>query len=277
MENTMIENRTMSVVLDELNKSVDKYNESTDNAEKVQLALQHKALVQEYNELSLLNAYAGFMNDETPLVALAKAYYYDTVNTKDTPHNEVVNGVMKSTVTRSVTESSKKLDIAKFIEWTEERNKSVAADKSWRVKIGLARNSIETEWKKFFASKAEKKDISIGKVKKATQAAFDALVFIPCENNKDKNAVIADGDIAKALIAFANTRKDSKVDGKVNIEGTILSRQTWNILLLDALHLAVEGKKYKILYGTEEEAKANSKNATSEAPEAEDNSESEEA
>lgn len=254
------ENRTMAVVLDELNKSVDKYNETTDAAEKVQLALDHKALVQEYNELSLLNAYAEFMSAEVPLVALAKAYYYDTVNTKDNAHNESVNGVMKSTVTRSVADGCKKLDIAKFIEWTEERNKSIAADKTWRVKVAQARNSIEAEWKKFFASKADKKEISIGKVKKATQEAFDALVFIPCENNKDKNAVIADGDVAKALIAFANSRKDSKVDGKVNIEGSILPKQTWNVLLLDALHNAVEGKKYKITYGTEEEeAKANAK------------------
>lgn len=255
-----VENRTMSVVLEELNNSVDKYNLATDAAERNQLALEHKNLVQEYNELSLLSAYAGFMSAEVPIVALAKAYYYGTVSVKDKVHNEVVDGVAKSSVTRSVVDGDKKLDLAKFIEWTEERNKSVAATKDWRTKVGAARSSIENEWKKFFASKADKKDISIGKVKKATQDAFDALVFIPCENDKTKNAIIANGDVAKALIAFANSRKDAKVDGKITITGNILPHNTWNVLLLDALHNVVEDKKYDLVYGLEaEDAKAAAK------------------
>lgn len=249
-----VENRTMSVVLEELNDSVDKYNLETDKIEQAQLAAKHKKLAQEYNELSLLNAYAGFMADATPIVALAKAFYYNTVSVKDTVHNEVVDGVKKSTVTRSVNEGKKKLDVTKFVEWTCERNGCIAADKSWRDKIGAARNSIETEWKRFFTSKADKKDISIGSVKRATQKAFDALVFIPCENDKSKNAIIANGDVAKMLIAFANKLQDSFVDGKIDIKGTILPPQTWNQLLLTALHLVVENKKYELSYGTEDEA-----------------------
>lgn len=257
MKNT--ENRTMTVVLDELNKSVNKYNDTTDNIERAELAAKHKELAQEYNELSLLNAYAGFMADENPVVALAKAFYYATVSVKDTVHNEVINGVKTSNTTRSVNEGEKKLDVVKFVEWTAERNKCVAASKDWKVKIGTARSSIEKEWKSFFASKADSKAISVGKVKKATQEAFDALVFIPCENNKDKNAVIANGDVAKMLIAFANKLQDSKTDGKINIKGTILAPATWNSLLLTALHLAVEGKTYELAYGTEEEAAKASK------------------
>lgn len=251
-----VKNRTMSVVREELDASVDKYNLATDAAVRNQLALEHKTLVEEFNQLSLLSAYATFMQAELPIVALAKAYYYTALSVKDNAHNEVINGVVKSTVTRSVKEVDKKLDLVKFIDWTEERNKSVAFAKDWRTKIGVARSSIENEWKKFFASKAEKKDISIGKVKKATQEAFDALVFIPCENNKDKNAIIADGDIAKALIAFANSRKDARVDGKVAITGNILPRATWNVLLLDALHSAVEGKKYTLVFGDGEDETA---------------------
>lgn len=249
-----VENRTMSVVLEELNASVDKYNLETDKIEQAQLAAKHKELAQEYNELSLLNAYAGFMADATPVVALAKAFYYDTVSIKDAVHNEVIDGVKKSTVTRSVNDGKKRLDVTKFVEWTCERNKCVAADKSWKAEIGAARVSIENEWKRFFASKADKKDISIGSVKRATQKAFDALVFIPCENDKSKNAIIANGDVAKMLIAFANKLQDSFVDGKIDIKGTILPPQTWNQLLLTALHLAVENKKYEISYGTEDEA-----------------------
>lgn len=245
-----VETRTLEVILKELNEAVDKYNLASDD-ERVELAIKHKNLVAEYNELSLLNAYASFMKDETPLVALAKAYYYDTVSVKDAVHNEVVDGVQKSSVTRSVKDGNKKLDVIKFIEWTEERNKSVAAEKDWRTKMGAARNSIETEWKKFFAAKKDSHAMSIGKAKKALQAMFDALVFIPSETGK--NAIIANGDVAKWVLGFANNRKDVKLDGNINITGYVLQRSTWNTLCLDILHKAMTGKTYEIIFGEPEE------------------------
>lgn len=243
--------RTMSVVLEELNASVDKYNEATDAMERVQLAVAHKALVQEYNELSLLSAYAGFMAEEMPLVALARSYYYATVSVKDSVHNEVIDGVQTSSVTRSVNEGTKKLDVSKFIDWTAERNKSVAAQKDWKAKVRAARNSIEAEWKKFFAAKGDSNAMSIGKAKRALQDMFDSLVFI--ESATGKNAVIANGDIAKWVLGFANSRKDSKADGTITITGNVLPAATWNTLLLDILHKAVTGKTYEIFFGEPED------------------------
>lgn len=247
------ENRTMSVVLAELNASVDQYNATplSDANTRVELALNHKKLVEEYNGLSLLNAYATCMKAEKPVIALAQMYYYDVISVKDNAHNEVVDGAMQSSVTRSVNDSTKKLDVTKFIEWTEECNKSVAADKTWKVKMGAARNSIETEWKKFFTSKGDSPALSVGKTKKALQSMFDALVFVATETNK--NAIIANGDIAKWVIAFANSRKDSKVDGNINIVGSVLPKPTWNTLCLDVLHMAVTGKVFEITYGDPEE------------------------
>lgn len=262
-----VENRTMSVVLEELNASVDKYNLATDTEEKMKLSLKNKELAQEYNEMSLLNAYAKFMADEHPIVALAKAFDYGVVTVKDVAHKEVIDGVKKTVVTCSVVDSTKNLDVTKFIEWTEECNKCVAADKFWKSAIGDARKSIENEWKKFFASKADEKKISIGAVKRALQKMFDALVFIPCENDTSKNAIIATSDIAKSAIAFANKRTSGRYEGVVEIKGEILSRSTWTGILLDALHTAVEGKTYTITYGTEEEERkaAAKKTANAEA------------
>ena len=252
--------RTMSVVLEELNASVDAYNLSTDTRERALMAETHKKLVAEYNELSLLSAYAKCMKDKTPLVALAKAYYYEVKSVKDAVHNEVVDGVAKSSVTRSVTDGTKKFNVVKFIEWTEERNKSVAFAKDWKTKMAAARNSIEEEWKKFFASNGDTTTMSIGKAKKALQAMFDSLVFIPCENAKDKNAIIANGDVAKWVLGFANTRKDAKVDNDIVINGQVMSKQTWATLQLDILHKAVTGKTFDITYGDPEtEAKADTK------------------
>lgn len=246
-----VKTRTMAIVLDELNKSVDEYNLATDAVERVQLTVKHKNLAQEYNELSLLCAYAECMKAEKPIVELAKRYYYDTVSVKDNVHNEVVDGVQKSSITRSVKDGNKKLDLSKFIEWTEERNKSVAAAKDWKTKVVNARKVIEIEWKKFFASKGDSHAMSIGKTKKALQEMFDSLVFIKTESNK--NAIIANGDIAKWVLGFANSRKDSKVDDNITITGNVLPRATWNTLLMDILHKAVSGKTYEIIYGEPEE------------------------
>lgn len=258
------ENRTMSIVLEELNASVDKYNLATEAMERVQLGVEHKNLVQEYNELSLLSAYAECMAEENPLIALAKMYYYDTVSVKDNVHNEVVDGVQKSSVTRSVNEGCKKLDVVKFIEWTQERNKSVAAAKDWKSKTLAARTAVENEWKKFFAAKGDTHAMSVGKTKKALQAMFDSLVFVASETGK--NAIIANGDIAKWVLGFANSRKDSKVDGNIAITGSVLPKATWNTLLLDILHKAVTGKTFEIIIGEPEEAvDAKAKKAEAEA------------
>lgn len=269
MSKNFVEGRTMSVVREELDASVDKYNLSENSVERVQLSVEHKKLVEEYNTLSMLSAYAECMKDANPLIALAKAYYYDTVSVKDAVHNEVINGVQTSSVTRSVQDGCKKLNIVKFIEWTEEHNKSVAAAKDWRTKVEAARAVVENEWKKFFAAKGDTHAVSIGKTKKALQAMFDALVFIACENTPDKNAVIANGDIAKWVIGFANSRKDSKADGKITIVGSVLPKATWATLQMDILHKAVTGKSYDIVYGDPEEEAADDKKAAAKAePEA---------
>lgn len=258
------EGRTMAIVLDELNNSVDKYNESTDSNERVKLIAEHKKLVEEYNTISLLTAYAEFMKDANPLVALAKAYYYGTISTKDTPHNEVVNGVQTSTVTRSVVTKDTKLNVAKFIEWTEEKNRGVAASKDWKDKVEAARAAVENEWKKFFAAQGDTHVVSITATKNAIQEMFDALVFIKGENT-DKNAIIAKGAVAKRAIAFANSRKDAKVDGKVSITGQVLPKATWGTMQLDLLHMAVTGKVFDIVYGDpEEETEAKTENNSEE-------------
>ena len=250
----IIEGRTMSVVREELNAAVDRYNLSENAVERVQLAVDHKKLVEEYNTLSLLSTYAECRKAETPLVALAQAYYYDTVSVKDSVHNEVIDGVQTSSVTRSVKDGCKRLDVVKFIDWTEEHNQSVAAARDWRTKMEAARAVVENEWKKFFAAGGDSHAVSIGKTKKALQALFDALVFIPCENSTDKNAIIANGDIAKWVIGFANSRKDSKADGNITITGSVLPKATWATLQMDILHKAVTGKTYEIFYGDPEEA-----------------------
>lgn len=253
-ENKVSKKRTMATVLAELNDCCDKYNLSDDIVEKAQLTAQSKALTKEYNELSLLHTYSEFMKAEHPIVALAQSYYYEIVATKDTMHDEVIKDVITSSSTRSVNFGYKRLDVTKFIEWTQERNKCIAADKNWKSAMGNTRRAIEKEWKMFFENSADGYKISVNSIKKSVQELFDALVFVKSETGK--NAIVATGNIAKWVIGFANTRKDSKVDNNLEIKGYVLTRSQWNILLLDILNQAVVNKSFDIVYGLEEEEKA---------------------
>lgn len=249
--NEMYVGKTMAELLEELKKSVDAYNLSNDSKERVDLAVEQKAIIEEYNKTSLYTAYGECLVAENPILALAQMYYCDTIGVKDSVHTEVVDGIAKSTMTRGIKEGCKKLNLAKFIEWTEERNASVAADKNWKTATENARKVVANQWEKFFASGKDTHSMSIRKTKEALQKMFDALVYI--ESKRGNNAVIASGDIAKWVLGFANVRKDSKVDGKTVISGTVLSKQQWATLQMDILHKAVDGKSFEIFFCDDEE------------------------
>lgn len=241
---------TLEQLRDELNDSIDAYNTSTDIKERVEMQVEHKKIVDAYNELSLHTTYALCLKDENPIIKLAQTYYYETISVSDKPHKSEVDGVIKSTLTRGISDGNKKLNVVKFIEWAAECNTNVTADIKWRSTMDSARKVVETQWKKFFESGKDSHSMSIGKTKKALQEMFDALVYIKSETGK--NAIIANGTVAKWVLGFSNTRKDFKEDGKVKVTGSILSKQTWATLLLDILHMVVEKKTFDIVYGEED-------------------------
>ena len=247
--------RTMEVVLREVKDNISRFNLSTDPVEKNQLELALKTLETEYNELSLLNTWAGFMKADNPMVAFANAYEYDIIGHKDVDHRETNNGVKTVVRTRVLDENkTRMLSVQEFVEWTEERNASVAHDKKWRTAVNNARESVIDQWKGFMAAKGDSRVVSIGKMKKALQAMVDALVYV--EGEKGGNAVIVKGDIAKAVFALCNQRKDG-------LKGSVMSASVWKKLQVDVLHAAVSGKEYTINYGDEEDE------AAEEAPAAE--------
>ena len=245
------EKMTMAQLKDLLEESVSDYNDATDAVERVKMEAEQAEIVKAYNELALLTEYAFILKAEIPMVALGKQYYYETLNVRNNVHSTMIDGIKTTECIRVITTKDTKFNIIKFVEWCEEGNHKITPDDKWRSAVEDARVVIEEEWRKFFAAKGDTKAISIGKCKKALQSAIDALVFV--KTKTDKNAIVANGDVAKWVIANAVERKDSKVDGAVKITGTVLARNKWNVLLLDILHLIVEKKSYNILYGDEVE------------------------
>ena len=243
MNNT--EKRTMEVVLSEIKANISNFNTSDNPVEKNKLELALKTLETEYNELSLLNTWTGFIAEENPMVAFAKAYDYPIVGHKDVDHRETKDGVKTVVRTRVLDEAKTRiLNVQEFIEWTEERNASVAHDKNWRKAVNDARDSVIDQWKGFMAAKGDTRAVSIGKMKKALQTMVDALVFI--EGAKGSNAIIVKSDVAKAVFALCNQRKDG-------LKGSIMPASIWKKMQVDVLHAAVAGKEFTINYGDEED------------------------
>ena len=243
MNNT--EKRTMEVVLSEIKANITNFNLSANPVEKNKLELALKTLETEYNELSVLNTWTGFIAEENPMVAFAKAYDYPIVGHKDVDHRETKDGVKTVVRTRVLDEvKTRILNVSDFIEWTEERNASVAHDKNWRKAVNNARDSVIDQWKGFMTSKGDTRVVSIGKMTKALQAMVDALVFI--EGEKGGNAVKVQRAVAKAVFALCNQRKDG-------LKGSIMPASVWKKMQVDVLHAAVAGKEFTINYGDEED------------------------
>lgn len=238
--------RTMEVVLEDIKVNIDTYNATaTSEPEKRnELTVKLVELEKEHAELSLLHAYATFMEDEMPVVAFAKAYTYGIVGHKDVPHRKVVNGAKTVEYVRVLDEDKTRLlNVADFLTWAYEGGKPVSAAKDWRSKTSDARSALKQQWKRFLESNKDTSTIKVGYMKNALQAMVDSIVFIPGKD--DKNKVIVTSQLTRSIFAFTNTRKDG-------IRGDILSDSTWKKLQMDILHAAVEGKTFELTYGEDE-------------------------
>lgn len=248
--------RTLEVIRKELTEAVDNYNLSESSEERSKLEQTHKTLVDEWNQLSLLTTYASCMDDPNPLIAFGKAYVYPVIRVKDSKHQEVINGVKRSVSTRSVDDSERQMSLTKFVTWAREINKDLTADKLWIAKWGEARDEANAQWKRFFNSKGEETKMKVGAMKRKLQALFDAMVFIETAPGSGKNAIIADGDMAKYILGLSNLRQ---VDLKTKAQKVQnMPSKLWETLAMDVWNMVCEKKTYEVVYGDEqpEEAQA---------------------
>lgn len=257
-KNIITEGRTLDTIRTELVDAVDRYNLSSDNTERSDLEITMKNLVEEWNELSLLTAYASFVEDAQPLVAFGKAYTYATISTKDHPHKEVVGGVKRTVHTLSVEDGVKQLSVTKFLNWAKESNRVLATDPLWLAKWNAAREEVNKQWKRVFAAKGENSELKIGQMKRTLQALFDALVFIEAAGGSGKNALVADGDLAKYALGVSNERKVDLAAKTLKVQN--MSSQKWEQIGMDIWHMVCSAKTYEVVIGDEEpEAEADDK------------------
>lgn len=237
------EKRTMQVVMSELKDKIDRYNLESNAAKRNTLEVECKNLVAEYNEMSLLDAYATFKAEADPMVALAKAYTYDVISAKATSHQEMVDGVKKSIVTMVLDENrTKLLNAVKFIEWMAERNVPVTARTDWKKRVNDAHKELISQWKSFIEDGT---DFKVGALKTTLQDMVDAFIMLEGENGK--NAYVVTSKLTRSIIAFCTSRKDG-------LKGTIAAKNMWDRLQMDILHAVVTRKEFEIAYGEAEDA-----------------------
>ena len=259
MEKTAVK-RTLKAVMDEINANVNTFNGATDASARNKLKVGIKTLCNEYNTIAKVNAFAKAFKSEVPVVALVKTFFQDTINVSykvvEIPDDD---GTIHMVEQGSVKEGEKPLDLFEFLAWTSSRNKLVAHDKLYIAKVGDARTKLLKSFEKAMAAPAMYQ-ISKGFVKTTLQEAIDSIVFIPCENDKAKNAIVVDGKKASYLIALAAQGKVTSKEKSPEFNLEFLGKKNWESLLVHILHMIVENKEYTITYGdsdkAEDEAKA---------------------
>lgn len=268
MKNNEVKGRTLEVILAEANAKVEELNKERDVEKRLTLEAEVEKLVKEYNELSLLTAYAAAKAEPLPIMALAKACTYSTISKKKTPGDVLVDGVSKKVDIFSIPEKDTNLNILKYIKWLEDRNFKLP--KGWIGRMSAVKAEIIDQWQAFDKS-GDEHSFNKKQMRRLTQAMVNDMGFI--EGEKGGNALVVKNEHINPMIKYAN-KKTGVQSGKT------LDSKTWDDLLMTLLNGLATGTAFENTYGgtavfkeepapaeeTAEASEATTQEATVEAP-----------
>lgn len=268
MKNNEVKGRTLEVIMAEANAKVEELNKERDVEKRITLEAELDKLAKEYNELSLLTAYASAKAEKLPIMALAKACTYATISKKKTPGDVLVDGAVKKTDIFSLNEKDTVLNILKFIKWLEDRNFKMP--KGWISRMSAVKAEIIDQWQAFDKS-GDEHSFNKKQMRRLTQAMVNDMAFI--EGEKGGNALVVKNEHINPMIKFAN-KKTGVQSGKT------LDSKTWDDMLMTLLNGLATGAVFENSYGssavfkeevitTEEEAPATAEESKTEEAKAE--------
>lgn len=262
MKNNEVKGRTLEVIMAEANAKVEELNKERDVEKRITLEAELEKLTKEYNELSLLTAYAAAKAESLPIMALAKACTYVTISKKKTAGDVLVDGVLKKTDIFSVPEKDTALNILKFIKWLEDRNFKMP--KGWIKNMSAVKAEIIDQWQAFDKS-GDEHSFNKKQMRRLTQAMVNDMGFI--EGEKGGNALVVKNEHINPMIKYAN-KKTGVQSGKT------LDSKTWDDMLMTLLNGLATGAVFENSYGSsavfkEETAPAEETAEASEATSAE--------
>lgn len=256
--NTNIKGRTLEVIMADADAKVEALNKEQDYGKRVTLEAELDGLLKEYNELSLLTAYATAKAEKQPIMALAKACTYAAISKKKTPGTlELVDGVAKKVDIFSVQKKDSSLNILKFIKWLEDRNFKMPD--GWRTRMSAVKANIIDQWQNFDKSEGDEHSFNFKQLKRLTQAMVDDMGYI--EGEKGNNALIVKKDNIKPMLKFANRKTGVQA-------GETLTPKIWDDMLMTLLNGLATGTAFENTYGGSAVFKEETVAQTEEAPEA---------
>lgn len=237
MKNNEVKGRTLEVIIAEANSKVEELNKEKDTEKRLTLEAEVDKLAKEYNELSLLTAYATAKAEKLPIMALAKACTYATISKKKTPGDVLVEGVLKKTDIFSISEKDTSLNILKYIKWLEDRNFKMP--KGWIGRMSAVKADIIDQWQAFDKA-GDEHAFKIGQLKRLLQAMVNDMGFI--EGEQGNNALVVKGAHAKTMLKFANRKTGVQA-------GETLTPKIWDELLMSVLNSIASGAAFENTYG----------------------------
>lgn len=234
-----IKGRTLEVILADIDAKVNTLNAEKEMGKRITLESEVDGLLKEYNDLSLLTAYATCKAEALPIMALAKMCKYTTLGKKKTPTNELQeDGTSKRVEVFAVTKKDTTLNVLKFIKWLEERNFKMP--EGWIGRMSAVKAEVIDQWKAFDKSQDEHV-FNKKRLRKLTQAMVNDMGFIPGE--KGGNALVVKNEHINPMIKYANEKTGVQ-------SGKTLSAKNWDGHLMTILNSLATGAVFEDSYGS---------------------------
>lgn len=234
-----MQGRTLEVIVSDINTKVDALNAEKEMAKRITIEAEVDGLIKEYNDLSLLTAYATCKAEAMPIMALAKMCKYSTVSKKKTPSIELVDGASKRVEVFAVTKKDTVLNVLKFIKWLEERNFKMP--EGWIGRMSAVKAEVIDQWKAFDDSQGDEHVFNKKKLRRLVQAMVNDMGFIPGE--KGGNALVVKNEHINTLIKYANEKTGVQ-------SGKTLSAKNWDGHLMTILNGLATGAVFENSYGS---------------------------
>lgn len=239
---------TLAEMKTALSAIVEKYNESTDLAEKAELSSKWDALVVDYNDTSRIADYSTFKTASVPVAALVSKCTYPTIKVSITYHDEVDadgNSVKKSGY--KVEDAEAQHYIEPFLDWASNGCINVTPAKNPKGAIIECKNTLRGIWEKAYSKNGETTTISNKPVKVALQKCVDAVMFESTENGNNKYMV--NSKLALQVITSTNTMSVNRKSKKAELN--VLSDATWKKMFIAFMKSLVDNSPVDIIYNYE--------------------------
>lgn len=260
----MSKKRTLSAIEAEIKSNIAAYNAAIDAGNFNDMSEADKKqsdLEKEYAELAEKVCYAGFKEQENPMLAAVMAYGFNVIGHKDvkTVEKIVEDGEEKTitVITREMTVKEKQIDLVKFDNYG---GKTVSINPSWKYEIKSLNQlfcirtaqdmGVPFEPASYYMDKIARR-IEDGETPVSNTAMLDALqnlVDMIIFEGEDKNKYRANSRDITAIL------KQYTKSGKARLGIAVAKHNYFTRIIGKVLYRIATGEQYTLEYKTSKDA-----------------------